>query len=736
MLKINRRPPSAIFLGELEKARDLLLQWATRPAVERRQRRAPIEHDIFRSGRIVEEVASDFGERCAFCEREIGTSEGISHFRPLTVAQERHEEDFADHYAWLAFEWLNLYLLCRRCQKTKADYFPVVNGCRARYLATFDEVRADERPYLIDPTIDNPSTHLSYLITGECFSKKGSAKSLATIDILRLNDGYLVSDRRKAIEETLQVWRAALRNRHLLPSDFLRTGSFVGACRDVVLRILSAYGPQRLSVNNWMSLRRHLQMTIERGGNEKLDRMLATMELTENSDRIRLTELERRTSSVDYRGASVVQVQKLGELWHPKGELNSIHISNFRAIDNVRIPFPKLRSKKAGAPCLLLLGENATGKSTCLSAMALALLGTKQARKLRLPYHELARSLDRRTWNLWGKQGLEVTVQFHDQGEVAAFHYDPVRERLDGSEEQSAMVLGYGPHRYFANARGRRGGSSAERVRSLFDPKTPLPDPSEWLRALSGWQFDQVARTIRTILPTGDDDQLIKDRQAGICVLAQGQLTPVSQLSEGYRSIFAMVTDICRSLLDHWSNLETAQAVVLIDEIETHLHPRWKMRVMSSLRRAFPSVQFIATSHDPLCVRGMDDGEVIVLTRDETGGVHILEDLPDISGMRSEQILTSEYFGLSSTLDPEVHLEIARLANGVEAVSNHDIGAEATALISKVTVGDSAAAQVIHEALKKYLREREQPMNSLSPMARADAVAAVFKGLQVSRGAR
>jgi hypothetical protein len=87
-------------------------------------------------------------------------------------------------------------------------------------------------------------------------------------------------------------------------------------------------------------------------------------------------------------------------------------------------------------------------------------------------------------------------------------------------------------------------------------------------------------------------------------------------------------------------------------------------------------------------------------------------------------------------LDSEVHLAIARLANGVEAVSNHDIGAEAMALISKLTAGDSAAAQVIHEALKKYLREREQPMNSLSPMARADAVAAVFRGLQVSRGAR
>nr|WP_241021600.1 AAA family ATPase [Burkholderia sp. Ac-20353] len=417
-----------------------------------------------------------------------------------------------------------------------------------------------------------------------------------------------------------------------------------------------------------------------------------------------------------------------------RGELRSLRVVNFRAIDNVEIPFSKVRSTKAGTPCLLILGENAVGKSTCLSAIALALLGTKQAKKLRLPYYELARSADRRTWNLWGKERLEVTIWFHDAQNGAEFYYDPVRKSLDGTAEQSTVVLGYGPHRYFANAQGRRGATAAEKVRSLFDPRRPLPDPTDWLKGLSGRKFDEVARTIRTILPTGDDDQLVNDRQAGICVLAQGQLTPVNQLSEGYRSVFAMVADICRSLFDHWSNLETAQGVVLIDEIETHLHPRWKMRVMSSLRQAFPAVQFVATTHDPLCVRGMDDGEVIVLTRNEDGGVQVLEDLPRISGMSAEQILTSEYFGLSSTIDPEVHLEIARLAQSVEAKSTQNIGYEAKALISKLTVGDSAAAQVIHDALLRYLSERELPVDSLSPSARSDAVAAVFRALRSARG--
>lgn len=104
--------------------------------------------------------------------------------------------------------------------------------------------------------------------------------------------------------------------------------------------------------------------------------------------------------------------------------------------------------------------------------------------------------------------------------------------------------------------------------------------------------------------------------------------------------------------------------------------------------------------------------------------------------MRSEQLLTSEYFGLSSTVDPDIQLEIARLAEGVSSDPSRAIGKEADDLISRLTVGDSAAAQIIQEALLKYLRYRDTPNRSLSSTARADAVATVFKALRASRANR
>jgi len=678
-------------------------------------------------------VSDDFDGHCAYCERAIDLSDGISHFRPLSLLSEQTGDAFSDHYSWLAFEWFNLFLICRRCQRAKGVHFPVADG-RARFLATFDEVKHEEAPLLIDPTSDNPSSHLNYLSSGECFPKQHSSKGRTTVELLDLNDRELIHERAEAIENAILVWRGAIEGRNELPEDFLLMGSFRGACRDVLRRSLDDFGIANPSINSGRAFLSKIQLLLQKSERDDRERMSAAIELLQNSDRSRRAELDRRTS-LQLDGLVAVQssAQPQARQVLKKGEIASLHVTNFRAIDDIEIPVPLKRSEKSGVSCLLLLGENSVGKSTCLSAVALALLGTRESHRLKIPYGDLARSAARDSWDVWVKKPVQARVYFDDRKSPAEFSYDPVRNRIEGTEDQSAVVLGYGPHRYFARSRGRRGTSAAQRVRSLFDPSQALPDPSDWLTSLRGFVFDEVARTIRTILPIGDDDHLVNDPRSGICVWAQGQLTPVGRLSEGYRSVFAMVADICRSLLEHWSNMETARGVVLIDEIETHLHPQWKMRVMTSLRRAFPNVQFIATTHDPLCLRGMEDDEVIVLTRTPDGGVGRLNDLPKISGMRAEQLLTSEYFGLSSTIDPDVQLDIARLAQGVATDPDRAIGIEAKELVSRLTVGDSATAQIIHDALLRYLREREQPTDGLSPNVRADAVEAVLQALRKSQ---
>jgi hypothetical protein len=77
------------------------------------------------------------------------------------------------------------------------------------------------------------------------------------------------------------------------------------------------------------------------------------------------------------------------------------------------------------------------------------------------------------------------------------------------------------------------------------------------------------------------------------------------------------------------------------------------MRVVRGLKRAFPRVQFIATTHEPLCLRGLEDGEIAVLRRNSSHRSALIDDLPSVRGLLVDQILSSAHFGLGSTVDPE-----------------------------------------------------------------------------------
>jgi hypothetical protein len=227
----------------------------------------------------------------------------------------------------------------------------------------------------------------------------------------------------------------------------------------------------------------------------------------------------------------------------------------------------------------------------------------------------------------------------------------------------------------------------------------------------------------------------VRHPEHGVSVLASGQLTPVDRLSEGYRSLFAMSVDIMRSMLMSADNLENARGVVLIDEVETHLHPQWKMRVMSALRRAMPRVQFIATTHDPLCLRGLEDGEVVVLIRDEDSQIHQLTDLPNIKGLRAEQLLTSEYFGLDSTADPETDSGVARLTDVLQNPDSGDPGQAARLILEldkTIVVGDTPQEQIAAEALSTYLERRRHAAPAERSAARERAVEALIAAIDTS----
>ncbi|WP_122559658.1 AAA family ATPase [Pseudomonas viridiflava] len=724
MIRISRpkQPPSFLTSDRVTSHRKDLLTYLRRGESERRERRDGLNEDFFFDAEWLSEIGRAFKGKCAFCETKLDGQGRTLHFRPQRYVDGANDGQL-DYYLWLAFEWRNLFYACYACIKAKGNRFPVA-GDRADYLATFDEVLKQEASLIVDPTAQNPDKHFRFLVDGtiESISEEGDE----TVIIFYLNRIELVTERQRVIADMLAYLDDPVQLRRL---DYLLNddSAHLGAALQVLKRITRYWRPESPIRGNGERFVHNLMSAIRFASDEEIRRLRLATDAEVSG---RLVQIEDTSAPLAFRRQTAVEPL----FTIHSHELSRIRISRFKAVEELTLRFPTSRAKKAGMPAMIILGENSMGKSSVLCSIALALIGYREAEKLKNYFPGLVQSTDTDTFDQLDDKRVSVKVDFFFKKASAWFEYDPVHRSAKGGDEPTVIVLGYGARRFFnTNIKDRRSGAAA-RVRTLFDPLATIPYPGEWLRAQTGKRLATISSALRTILALNDDDELIVE-PTRLAVRANGQVTSIDALSEGYRSVFVMTVDIIRELIDSWDHLEEAQAVVLIDELETHLHPRWKMQVMTSLRRVFPKVQFIVTTHDPLCLRGMDDGEVVVLQRDMQNKIVSLSELPPVSGMTAEQLLTSDYFGLASTTDPGAEIELATLAGDVarRSVETGELEialSESTVdLVQRLTIGDSPTNQIVQDALMQYLEKREARNGELRPRLRAEAVEEVLTAL-------
>lgn len=132
------------------------------------------------------------------------------------------------------------------------------------------------------------------------------------------------------------------------------------------------------------------------------------------------------------------------------------------------------------------------------------------------------------------------------------------------------------------------------------------------------------------------------------------------QLGLGYQSMAAWTIDLLRHLhtrFDHLEKPQTAPAIVLIDEFDLHLHPKWQLSLIDHLSQTFPNTQFVITAHSPLIVQAAPDANFVVLQRveDDDGNQIIIADNDPVHvrGWRLDQLVTSGLFGLPSARPKE-----------------------------------------------------------------------------------
>lgn len=466
--------------------------------------------------------------------------------------------------------------------------------------------------------------------------------------------------------------------------------------------------------------------------------------------------------------------ERLGKFSRNSG-INSIEISGYKSIRYFEINIPDLLTSeivgKLGddttqedAACLLVIGENAAGKSSILEAIALATMRPEALAAIGNLAPVWADSIhDPR---LMGAPGgtdptrASIKVTFNGGG-VATVTIDPAKsqpERTFRGTGARPLVFAYGARRFYTSDAPVR---PPEPIRTLFDPTAALPNPITWLAALAKRNprgLDEVVSALRHVISIDGHFRDIEAKPNGdvwINVERSDALKsfvpiPLKSASSGYRAVLAMVCDIFRGLEEAWRDasgsslsnvdfrkLRMSEFLVLIDEIEAHLHPRWKMSIIGGLRRAFPRATFIMTSHDPLCLRGMNDGEVLALHRHRSGERDVVEAVSGFEGLQYrtvEQLLTSDLFRLMTT-DPRSEREFDHVA---ELLTRKKQGASSLTeeeratlrrfeeeIAASLPIGNTPVGAVVQEAVAEFLKERRHGDREAANAARDKAKAAV-----------
>ncbi len=167
-------------------------------------------------------------------------------------------------------------------------------------------------------------------------------------------------------------------------------------------------------------------------------------------------------------------------------------------------------------------------------------------------------------------------------------------------------------------------GSRGAGYRNCLDPKSDHFLFVKWFKQLETVAIqrrktipamEMIRQAVKNCIPGAQDFFYDAAHDALMIVLADQGHQRFDQLSDGYRNTVAMVADIAHRAirLNPQMGVDASrriEGVVLIDEIDLHLHPHWQRRIVRDLQRIFPKIQFIATTHSPFILQSLDPGEV------------------------------------------------------------------------------------------------------------------------------
>lgn len=380
--------------------------------------------------------------------------------------------------------------------------------------------------------------------------------------------------------------------------------------------------------------------------------------------------------------------------------LTKATIENVKGLSRVELAFGALRPQGWH----VILGDNSAGKTTLIRALALAFVGPREASALREDWSRWIRSTetsarvaldltfdsvwDRATGagNLPQSRKARLAVELAQTAAPNGLAEVPGQVSVGGAPAL-ALRTAWGSGRgwfsaSFGPARRLAGGSGdyqriffsnprAARHLSAFSEEVALSEALQWLperrRQGQGEPVERIKGFLNGsgLLPHGVTLRDVTDRSL-LFQDGEGVSIDVRELSDGYRSVLSLTLELLRqmelaygldSLLVPGERAVRAPGVVLIDEVDAHLHPSWQESVGAWFTARFPKVQFIVATHSPLVCRSIgESGRVFRLRTPGTAGAQLVQVEGEARDMlwygSLERALQSEGFGLDLGRSP------------------------------------------------------------------------------------